>query len=126
MTIKQLMQYRAIKAEIALIKSRYNDLLSLSAVQQSGMPASGKVGKPTEEAALKLEELKKRYQKGLVNLLTQEKEILDFIEGIEDAELAAYVRAKYIEGKNEKEIYKMFRYERTTLPKRLRRYLKRK
>lgn len=120
------MQYRGIKAEISLIESRYNDLLSLSAVPQSGIPSSGKIGKPTEDAAIKLEELIKRYKGRLDELLTIEKEILDFIDEIEDAELAAYVRAKYIEGKNEKELYEMFRYERTTLPKRLRRYLKRK
>ena len=46
--------------------------------------------------------------------------------GRTDAELAAYVTAKYIECRSEKEIEAMFHYERTTMPKRLRRYLKKK
>lgn len=126
MTIKQLIQYRGIKKEIEIIKQRYSALVSTAAVQLNGMPSSGKINKPTEENAIKLEQVKKQYQDRLKDLLILESEIIRFVESITDAELAAYVTAKYIECRSEKEIEAMFHYERTTMPKRLRRYLKKK
>ena len=126
MTIKQLLQYRGIKKEIEIIRQRYSALVSIAAVPLNGMPSSGKINKPTEENAIRLEELKKEYQHRLRDLLKLEKEIIQFAHSIPDAELAAYVNAKYIECRSEKEIEAMFHYERTTMPKRLRRYLKKK
>lgn len=123
MTIAKLSQYQHIRKEIEAIKNRLT--VSLSAVSLDGMPSSGAVAKPTEDTALKLEELRRTYQHRLSELLRAEQEIITFINRMEDIELAVYVREKYIEGvrTDKTTACAVNHYDRTTMYKRLKAYI---
>ena len=125
MTLQKLTQYKGIKAEISSIRSRL-DVITLKSPKLDGLPSGTDVTSPTENAALRLAELSELYSHRLEELYVLEKEINDFVEGIKDIELATYVREKYIEGRYTRDTTAcaQFHYDRTTMQKRLRRYIK--
>ena len=122
MTLKQLENYKGIKAEIFSIESRIKDCISRSATID-GLPRGGGVTKPTEESAIKLAKLRQRYDARLNELIAAEKEITEWVYSLDDFTVQTYVIMKYIECRSNTDIEETLFYHRTTLARKLSQYL---
>ena len=124
MTILELAQYRGIQKEIAAIKNRISDLYDLKGYISDGQPTGSSISKPVEETVIQIEKLKSKYNERLRLLTAAEAEILQFVDSVTDEELKAYITERFINGKSEKQIAAEYHCDRTTMYKRLKRYLK--
>lgn len=118
MTFARLKQYRTIVNQINIFEQELN-ITYINGVDTS-KPAvsSGKVSKPTEELAITL-----AYAKEYERLCKERDEIKKFIVHIKDEQVKEIAIRYFMLGQTFDTIAKHMNYERTTVSKKLTKYL---
>lgn len=124
--MKNLNKLYWIKKEIEQIEERMKELTVLSAVSFSGMPSGNTVSSPVEKFNERLDKLKRKLAIKHAESLEEEERIESYIETIEDAEIRVLARARFIECKSWQQIGDENFMDRTTVYKKLNRYIKRR
>ena len=124
--MKNLNKLYWIKKEIEQIEERMKELTVLSAVSFSGMPSGNAVSSPVEKFNERLDKLKRKLAIKHAESLAEEERIESYIETIEDAEIRVLARARFIECKSWQQIGDENFMDRTTVYKKLNRYIKRR
>lgn len=98
-----LMQYQKLKRDISKLEKRINEaesMIGISGVNYSGIPKThtNKPSRMTENSALRLVELKEKYQSKLEKLVEKGNEIESVINKVEDSQLQELLYYRYIEG----------------------------
>jgi len=135
MTEKELSELYSLERQIKRIKWRIKELKyeeGVGAVNYDGMPHSKTPGNPTEQIAIRKAELLEKLTSMLEDKITKETEIRDYIETIEDEEIKDIADMRFICCMNwfdiaaELSIQKEKDIDRTTVAKKLRRYIKKR
>lgn len=124
--MKNLNKLYWIKKEIEQIEERMKELTVLSAVSFSGMPSGNTVSSPVEKFNERLDKLKRKLAIKHAESLEEEERIEKYIETIEDVEIRVLARARFIECKSWQQIGDENFMDRTTVYKKLNRYIKKR
>lgn len=112
-----------IKKEIEQIENQIKELTVLSAVSMDGVSGGHNVSSPVERFYIRLEKLKSRLADKHAESLEEQEWLENFIETIEDAEVRVFARSRYIENKSYQQIGDDNYVDRTTVAKKLRKYI---
>lgn len=124
-------EIKQIKKEIKQIEEEIKELTVLSAVSFNGMPSGNSVSSPVERFNERLEELKRnlaikhaeKLEKHAESL--EEKERIEkYIETIENVEIRVIARSRFIECKSWQKIGDENFMDRTTVYRKLDKYIK--
>ena len=126
MTIKELSNYYYINKQIKQLQNKLEELEEklLGSSQITDMPKSGRVSKPTEDAAVKIAELKKLIVEKRNRLIEENIFIEKYIDNVSDIEIQTIIRMRFIELKNWYEIGKELGYDYTWCCRKLYRYIR--
>ena len=124
--MKNLNKLYWIKKEIEQIEERMKELTVLSAVSFSGMPSGNTVSSPVEKFNERLDKLKRKLAIKHAESLEEEERIEKYIETIEDVEIRVLARARFIECKSWQQIGDENFMDRTTVYKKLNKYIKKR
>ena len=124
--MKNLNKLYWIKKEIEQIEERMKELTVLSAVSFSGMPSGNAVSSPVEKFNERLDKLKRKLAIKHAESLAEEERIERYIETIEDVEIRVLARARFIECKSWQQIGDENFMDRTTVYKKLNKYIKKR
>jgi hypothetical protein len=113
-----------IKIEIENIKEEIKSLPTISSPQLSGMPHGSGVSNPVEKYFLKKEALIEKLNKKIAEYTDELIRIEGIIDSIEDDEVRAIARMRYIQHMKWEDIGEKVHLERTTCSKKLRKHLK--
>ena len=122
--MKNLNKLYWIKKEIKQIEEQIKELTVLSAVSFSGMPSGNSVSSPVEKFNERLDRLNRKLERKKAESLEEKERIEDYIETIEDVEIRVLARAKFIECKSLKTIGKENFMDRTTVYRKLDKYIR--
>ena len=122
--MKNLNKLYWIKKEIKQIEEQIKELTVLSAVSFNGMPSGNSVSSPVERFNERLEELTQKLAIKHAESLEEKERIEDYIETIEDVEIRVLARARFIECKSLKTIGKENFMDRTTVYRKLDKYIR--
>lgn len=127
MTIEELNNFRGLVAEYDELQLQINHLYKAvrSPFSQTGSHSSTP-SDPTPAAVRKIDELKKVAEKKQIQIAMQLAEIENWLDGVEDAEIRAIVRAHFINGKTWKRTAaEVYGYADPAAPRmRMRRYFR--
>lgn len=124
MTFKQLYEYKNIKFQIEQLKEKiYNLSYISSSSTTSNINHSNNISNPVEKIISKKIRLQKKLERKLDKLYDQELKIETFIDDIDDVEIEIIVRMRFLELKTWNEISKKLKYDRSSLYKKVKRYL---
>lgn len=112
-----------IKREIVQIENQIKELTVLSAVAMDSTSGGHNVSSPVERFYIRLEKLKSRLADKHAESLAEQERLENFIDTIEDAEIRVFARSRYIENKSFQQIGDENYVDRTTVAKKLRRYV---
>lgn len=133
MTERELMSLIYIQARIERISEKLLELESedgLGSVNMDGMPHSTTPGKPVERMALAIAALQEKLVQLRTDLKQKEFEIMSYIESIEQEDVKLIMEMRFIDGKNWHDsavewVQRTGKYaDRTTLSKKVRKYLR--
>ncbi len=132
MTEQQLMGYIFIKARIKKVEERLADLeqeSSIGSLNMDGMPHGTTPGDPVARMAIARATLHEHLAQLLTDLEEKEREIRNYIDGVEDEEVKLIIEWRFIDlldwyeiAGNLEEITGKY-VDRTTPAKRMRKYL---
>lgn len=114
-----------LKKERVQIENQIKELTVLNAVSMSGMPSGNNVSSPVERFNERLEKLREKLQKKHDEILAETERIEEIIENIEDDEIRAIARERFIENKKWQAIGDSLYVDRTTAYKKLKNYFER-
>ena len=124
------LEIESIRREIANIEQEIKSLSTISSPQLTGMPHGTGISNPTVNYVLKKEALTeklKERQKTLTDKLikceSEKIRIEGILDQIEDPEIRAIARMRFIQNMKWEDIGEKMYLERTTCSKKLRRYL---
>ena len=123
--MKNLNKLYWIKKEIKQIENQIAELTVISAITMSGMPKGSGVSSPVEKYNERLEKLKEKLAMKKANLIAEEERLEKYIDGITDAEVRVYARARFIDCKSYEQIGNENFVDRTTVAKKLKNYTER-
>lgn len=95
--MKKLNKLYFLKIEINELKNEINNLSEISATNMSGMPGGNKKSDPTQQFLIKKQKLIEKLNKKLEIYIEELTRIENFIDSIEDAEIRAIARLRFIE-----------------------------
>lgn len=121
--MKNLNRLYWLKQEIKQIENQIKELTVLSATSMSGMPSSKKASSPVERFVLRMESLKEKLAQKYDELSAETERIEETIENIENVEVRLMARKRFIEHKNYQTIGDEMFMDRTTVAKKLKRYV---
>lgn len=133
MTEQELMSLVFIQAQIDKVSERIAELEDedgLGSVNYDGMPHSKTPGNPVERMALARAALHERLLRLKANLLEKELVIREYIDRVEQADVKLIMELRFIDGGNWQDIAVEWeeltgKYaDRTTLSKKVRKYLR--
>lgn len=113
-----------IKIEIENLKKEIKSLPIISAVQYTGMPHGSNTSNPIESYFLKREKLLEKLNAKIEKYTEELIRIEAIIDKIEDIEVRAIARMRFISNMKWEDIGAELGLERTTCSKKLRNYLK--
>ena len=113
-----------LKLDIENIKDEIKTLPTISSPQMNGMPHGSGVSKPLEMYLLKKEALIEKLNRKIEKYTEELTRIEDILDKIEDAEVRAIARMRFILCMKWEDIGEEIHLERTTCSKKLRNYLK--
>ena len=113
-----------IKIEIENIKNEIKNLPIISSPQYTGMPHGTGVSNPVESYYLKKEKLLDKLNAKIEKYTEELIRIEDFIDRIEDIEVRAIARMRFVNLMKWEDIGNEVHQERTTVEKKLKRYLR--
>jgi hypothetical protein len=112
-----------IKLEIENIKEEIRSLPTISSPQITGMPHGTGVSNPIEQYFLKKEALIEKLNKKIEQYTEELVRIESIIDQIEDVEVRAIARMRFIQNMKWEDIGQKVHLERTTCSKKLRKYI---
>lgn len=113
-----------LKLDIENIKDEIKTLPTISSPQMNGMPHGSGVSKPLEMYLLKKEALIEKLNRKIEKYTEELVRIEDILDKIEDVEIRAIARMRFIQNMKWEDIGEEIHLERTTCSKKLRNYLK--
>lgn len=113
-----------LKIDIENIKDEIKSLPIISSPSMSGMPHGTDISSPTENYCLKKEKLLEKLNKKIEKYTDELIRIEDIIDRIDDPEIRAMARMRFIQNMKWEDISEKIHLERTTCSKKLRKYLK--
>lgn len=122
--MKSLNKLYYIKIEIENIKNEIDNLPIIKSIDYSGMPHGTGVSNPVESYYLKKEKLLEKLNNKIEKYIEELNRIESIIDKIEDIEVRAIARMRFINNMKWEDIGKELCLERTTCSKKLRKYLK--
>lgn len=124
--MKNLNKVFWLKKEIEQITDQIKSLTVYSGSALSGMPnGSNDNSSPIERFILRKEKLMEKLQKKTDELVAEVQRIEEYIESIDDAELRVIARKRFIENKDWQVIGDEMYMDRTTVSRKMKRYLER-
>lgn len=121
--MKNLNRLYWLKREIKRIENQIKELTVLKANAMSGMPSAKKVSSPVEQFVMQLERLTEKLELKNAELVTETERIEGYIEGIEDEQIRLIARMRFIDHMKFQDIGDELFMDRTTVSKKLNRYL---
>ena len=121
--MKNLNKLYWIKKEIRQLENQIKELTVLSATSVDGIPGGGCVSSPVERFYERLEKLKAKLSVKHAECVAEQERLEDYIETIDDAEIRVLARMRFIENKTYTDIAKDTFMDRTTVYRKLKRYV---
>lgn len=121
--MKGLNKLYYLKLEIDNIKKEIRGLAEISSSKLTGMPRGGGVSQPIEQYLMKKEKLIERLEKKIEKYYDELNRIENIIDEIEDIEVKAIARLRYIHNLKWEEIGKKISLDRSTCYRKLNKYL---
>ena len=112
-----------LKIDIENIKEEIKSLPTISSPQITGMPHGTDVSNPTENYFLKKEKLIEKLNSKIEKYTEELIRIEGIIDGIDDEEVRAIARMRFIQNMKWEDIGEKMYLERTTVSKKLRKYI---
>ena len=112
-----------LKIDIENIKEEIRSLPTISSPQLSGMPHGTGVSNPLERYLLKKEALIEKLNQKIEKYTEELIRIEEVIERIDDPEIRAIARMRFIQNMKWEDIGEKMYLERTTCSKKLRKYI---
>ena len=112
-----------LKLEIRDLEEELKTIASVSAMNYSGMPHSTGVSDTTYNLALKGEKIFEKLVRKKIKLLEEIDRIESIIEQIEDDEIRAMARMRFIKNMKWEDIGEKVHLDRTVCSKKVRKYL---
>ena len=113
-----------LKIDIENIKEEIMSLPVISSPQITGMPRGSGVSNPIEQYYIKKEALVEKLNQKIEKYTEELIRVEGILERIEDPEVRAIARMRFVQNMKWEEIGDKMYMERTTVSKKLRRYLK--
>ena len=124
--MKNLNKVYWLKKEIEQITDQIKELTVYKGSALSGMSGGGgDQSSPIERYVLKKERLMDKLQKKFDELVSEVQRIEEYIESIEDAEIRVIARMRFIENKDWQVIGDEMYMDRTTVSRKMKRFLER-
>ncbi len=124
--MKNLNKVYWLKKEINQIADQIKELTVYSGSAFSGMPSeSNGNSSPIERYVMKKEKLVERLNKLTAELVAEVQRIEEYIESIDDAEIRVIARKRFIENKDWQDIGAEMYMDRTTVSRKMNKYLER-
>ena len=124
--MKNLNKVYWLKKEIEQITDQIKSLTMYQGASLSGMPGgSNNNTSPIERYVMKKERLMDKLQRKFDELVTEVQRIEEYIESIDDAELRVIARKRFIENKDWQIIGDEMYMDRTTVSRKMKKYLER-
>ena len=122
--MKNLNKLYWIKKEIRTIEEQIKELTILSSVQISDMPKGGSnITSSVERFTEKLLSLKGKLEAKRLEYIEERIKMEDFLATIEDSEISLIARMRFIDNRSWEYIGKEMNMDRTTVSKKLSKYL---
>lgn len=115
-----------LRIEIEELKKEIEDIPEISSSQMTGMPSSKNNKSPVEMIFEKKQKIIEKLTKKMNKYIDELSRIEDFIETIEDVEIRAIARMRFIKNLKWEEIGRKLNYDRSVCSKKLSNYLKSK
>lgn len=112
-----------IKCDIENLKKEIENIPEISAVQYTGMPNAKGISDKVYELVVKKERLLERLNKKKNKYLDELMRIEDILDKIDDVEVRAMARMRYIQNMKWEDIGKEVNMDRTSCSKKVRKYL---
>ena len=112
-----------LKIDIENIKDEIKSLPIISSPQISGMPRGSDLSSPIETYCIKKEQLLEKLNQKIEKYTEELIRIEDIIDKIDDVEIKAIARMRFIQNMRWEDIGDKLYLERTTCSKKLRKYL---
>ena len=112
-----------LKIDIENIKKEIESLPTISSPQMTGMPHGTGISNPTVSYVIKKEELLQKLNQKIEKYTEELIRVEGIIDRIDDIEVRAIARMRFIQNMNWEDIGATVHLERTTCSKKLRRYL---
>ena len=112
-----------LKLDIESIKDEIKSLPIISSPQMTGMPHGTGISNPTENYCLKKEKLLEKLNSKVEKYTDELLRIESIIDRIDDPEIRAIARMRFIQNMKWEDISDKIHLERTTCSKKLRKYL---
>ena len=112
-----------LKIDIENIQDEIKSLPTISSSQTNGMPHGSGVSKPVEQYLIKKEALIEKLNNKIAKYTEELIRIEDIIDRIDDVEIKAIARMRFIQNMRWEDIGEKVHAERTTCSKKLRKYL---
>jgi predicted nuclease with TOPRIM domain len=124
MTKDELNQLWHINREIEEIKSEIENISYLEAVRPKESVQTSNISDSTGDIACELAELTEQYNSKLRRMYRLKSQIEKFLDGITDNEIRLIFRLRHVNNLTWNEIAAETGYERTTVSKKYKRYLR--
>lgn len=124
MTFGELYHYKDLQADIRDLTAELETISFLKAVDYSGMPHGAGVGDPTSALVMQRDKLVDKLTAKKQEAYIQMRKVEEFIDTIPDLELQTLFREHFILLMTYEEIGNAHSYDRTTIAKKIRRFLK--
>lgn len=124
--MKGLNKLYYLRLEIKDLQEEIRSIPDVGGMNYSGMPHSTGISDPTFSLLLKKEKLIERLNKKIEIYLEELARIEDIIDRIEDVEVRAIARMRYIQNMKWEEIGRKLNYDRTSCAKKLKNYFEEK
>ena len=113
-----------LKIDIESIQEEIRSLPMISSPQITGMPRGSGISEPVVSYVLKKEELVEKLNQKIAKYTEELVRIENIIETIDDAEVRAIARMRFVQCMTWEDIGNKIHLERTTCAKKLKKYIK--
>ena len=113
-----------LKIDIENIKEEIANLPIISSPQITGMPHGTGISNPTVSYVIKKEELLQKLNRKIENYTEELMRVENILDRINDPEVRAIARMRFIQNMKWEDIGETVHLERTTCSKKLRKYIK--
>lgn len=124
--MKGLNKLYYLKLEIDDLRDEIDNIPEISSTQLTGMPHSNSISDPVWQLQLKKQKLVERLSRKIERYIDELTRIEDIIDKIEDAEIRAIARMRFVQNLKWEDIGRELDYDRSVCYRKLNKYLKSK